>query len=341
MVCNDASKAEFAKAQVLLQALDAEYGSELGYERAALEDIAMRETIICKQCNFENSIETSEQRMLLCKKCKKEIWLTADTFYHKARLFRPRIVIPHIFEHGIVISINQAAELLDVSNHTAKLVYAQAGIVVTKRIAENAVDVPSQFCIPVVCRRSTQTPAREHPAAEELAVQQQLKEDRAASEPHFESGNLNEQQRQLLAALSDEPATFEYLSEKTGLNSAELSAQLMHLELLDLVQSCPGNKFKLAVSLSLHGAFDNPAQVARAESLAKTFSYFIKDYFQGVSRKYLQIYASLHWISQDRKCFPKYSLRKLFASHSHISYDEILAYVTPPAVRMVTPFNTS
>ena len=341
MVCNDASKAEFAKAQVLLQILDAEYGSELGYERAALADIANRKTVICKQCNFENKIESKEQRMQHCQKCKKEIWLTADTFYHKARLFRPRFVIPHIFEHGIVISINQAAKLLDVSNDTAKLVYGQTGIVLTERIAEHAVDVPSQYCIEVVCRRSTETPAREPPVAEERAVQQKLKEERADCEPDFEFGNLNEQQQQVMTTLSDEPASFEHLSEKTNLSSAELTSQLMHLELLGLVQSCPGNKYKLSASICLIGAVNDPAQLAKAEALAKTFAYFIKDYFQGVSRKYLQIYASLHWILLERSRFPKYSLRKLFASHSHISYEEILAYVTPPIVLMATRFNTS
>lgn len=343
MVFTDVSEASFAQARVALRKLDAQYGSEAGYMQSVLEDLASRETIICNQCFFENKIEYTEERMQLCSKCRKEIWHTAETFYHKVRLFRPRVVIREIYQQGITISVNQAAELLDVANGTAALVFKQLGIVVSRLNSSNGVQVPTQFCTSVVSRRSTETPAREPPVAEEFELRRKLQEESKASEVVPEVNlDLNEPQQKLLESLSHEPILFEELSRKTNLEPAELTSQLMFFELNGIAESCPGNKFKLADSLNLAGAFTDPYQLAKAQSIAKTFAYFIKDYFQGVSRKYLQIYASIHRLSVDRKSFPPNSLRKLCAAHSHISYEDILAYVTPPAVLLAAPHhNTS
>ena len=172
MVYNDASKSNYAKAARALRQMDAEIGSELNYKRLALADIAERKTIICR-CTHENEIPRSDTRVFSCAKCSKEVWLTANTFYHKVRLFRPRIVIIRWFEMGITISANQAKELLAVSNHTVNLIYKQLSIVVRTQMSEDIVEVPSSLCTAIISRRSTETPKGEHPVAEELSFRNQ------------------------------------------------------------------------------------------------------------------------------------------------------------------------
>lgn len=338
MTVSDVSKANFAKAQRVLRELDAEFGSEEGYERAVLEDLAKRETIICKQCSFENKIRSKAERKQRCCKCKKQISLTAKTFYHKTHKFRPRVVIQTILEKGIVICPNQAAKLLSVSSDTTSRIYKQLAIVVSKRISKRAMNVPTLFCTSIVCRRSRETPRREHPVAEEIELQREQMKKLSPLPTGFD---LTEQQKQVLQLISHDPIAFEQLSNQSLQDAAELTSHLMYLELHGMVQSCPGNKFKLSSSHNLTGILIDPGQVARAESRAQSFAYFIKDFFQGVSRKYLQIYASIHWVSVDRRSFPIGSLRKLCASHPHIPYEEILAFVTPLTVRLVPDFNTS
>ncbi len=340
MAYTDASKASYAMASELLQELDEEFGSEEGYMRAAFSDLAERDTLICNHCHQKNKISSSGERVIRCHRCKKEVWCTAKTFYHKARLFRPRIVIMRLSDEGITITANQATTLLGITNHTANLVYKQLGIVVASQTPDDAIEVSTSYCTAIMTRRTKETPARESPVSEELAIQRELETQAQRYVSNGES-NLSEVEEKVLGLLSESPISFDLLFERSKLAVAELSSTLVLLELQGLLESRAGNKFARTFSAA-HTEADSSKDYqmfSREKSLAMSLVYFVKDYFQGIGRKYLQPYACLHWVAFDRQRWPKNSLRKLCASYPHISYQEILAYVTAPTIKIVPRYN--
>lgn len=333
MAISDRAKGSNARAVLTLKDLDDEFGSESGYRSAALRDINKRESVICKKCDLENKIPSLDLRSMHCKGCKSIIWLTADTFYHKVRLFRPRVVIMRWFEMGIIVSANQAAKLLTVSNDTVNLIYKQVGIVVSKLMLDNIVEEPSSNCVDIMDRRSIETPAREPAVAEEFEIQATMKKclGQDANSDIKDAIQLEEDEKIALDVLS-EKMSFDQISELLKMEPSDLTRILMSLELKGLIKAMPGSKF---IRNDLSVSAQSKTKPENKMSIATTFMYFVKDYFQGVSRKYLQLYVSLHWLSFDRIRWETKALRKACASHPHISYEETLSYVTPPIVKFI------
>lgn len=320
--------------------LVAEFGPEERARSIVLKDLAERKVIICFHCKSENEIPSAELRMFLCKKCRKEIWVTARTNYHKAQLFFPRLAIIRFFEMGISLNPNQAAELLRISNDTANRIYKQVGISVISKFPENAVEVPSAAALSIFSRRTNQTPAQKPPFEEEFEMQRKNQEQnsQAISESTSLPGmpELSELELLILEILSDISVGFDQLSVQTLQNSSSLTSALTLLELRGLVLSQPGNRFIKAKSMPINVDFDEGKK-----SLVESFNFFVKDHYQGIGRKNSQIYSSFFWLAYDRKTWQKNSLRKLFTAHPYISYQDILDFVTPLTFKIVSCFNTS
>lgn len=335
MAITDRAKAANSKAILVLRNLDEEFVSENGYKNAAMQDLRKRDSIVCKKCNLDNEIPSFDVRSMQCRGCKWIIWITADTFYHRVRLFRPRVVIMRWLEMGIIVSANQAAKLLTVSNDTVNLIYKQVGIVVSKLMLDNTVEEPSFNCLDIMDRRSTETPAREPAVAEEFEIQATAKETTDSSDDFdIRITLLNENEQSIFEVLDDKEKSFDQISEQSQLDSSVLSSTLMSLELYGLIKTAAGGRFTRNDEQTAT-ALKDKTELKNQKTLVTTFIYFIKDYFQGISRKYLQLYFSLHWLSFDRQRWKINSLRNACASHPHISYDETLTYVTSPIVRFV------
>lgn len=336
MAISDRAKGANSKAVLMLKDLDDEFLSETGYRKAAMMDQNKRDSMICKKCNLENELPLIDIRSMQCRNCKWTIWITADTFYHRVRLFRPRVVIMRWLEMGVIVSANQAAKLLKVSNDTVNLIYRQVGIVASKLMLDNTVEEPSYNCLDIMDRRSTETPAREPAAAEEFEIQaitRKYRED--ATEPDLRITLLTEDEKSIFEILSEKERSFDQIADQLQIESSALSSILMTLQLDGLVQPTPGDKFARSASPTTT-ALQCKSDMNKIKTCATGFMYFVKDYFQGISRKYLQLYVSLHWLSFDRKRWTVDSLRKACASHPHISYEETLAFVTPPIVKFVS-----
>ncbi len=341
MGSNERSIAIFKLAKQAMPAMELEFGPESRARKLVLRELAKRNTLICYQCNFENKIPRSDVRMFLCKKCRKEIWVTARTAYHKVTLFFPRLATIRLYEMGICINANHAVRLFHISSGTAGLIVKTASIIAASRLPDTAYEVPSQYSISIVCRRTTQTPAQMPPYEEEFALQRE--EGRNGNFPDSESDNLHmpkmtELELLIFEILSDTPIDFEQLVLRTNEDCGKISAALTLLELSGSIESCPGSKFKRANSIAIGDSGDDE----KLASLVESFNHFIKDHFQGIGRKYIQLYSMLYWLAFDRQTWQINSLRKLFISHPHVSYQDILDYVTPLSFKLVPRrFDTS
>jgi len=228
MALSDFAKAENIRALQVIREMDAQYGSEIGYQEEAMRDIKNYGKVICKKCDFENPIPFDGERKLSCSKCKFVIWITAETFYHKARKFRPRAIIMRFHETGIVITANQAAKLLQVSNDLVNLVYRQIGIVVCNELPADATEDLSKNCLAVVSRRSTETPAREPPRAEESEMATSTATPtNSDSQSADKISKLRDTEKLVFESLLAKEQSFEQLLSSLSLDSSVLSRTLM------------------------------------------------------------------------------------------------------------------
>jgi DNA-binding MarR family transcriptional regulator len=173
--------------------------------------------------------------------------------------------------------------------------------------------------------------------AEEVAVQKLL----ALSEPddseqETKYPGLSKAEESVLELLSDTPIRFADICERVKLECANASAAIMGLELRQFATRLTGDKYvrtdpptgRSSALLKLQ------KQKRKHSKITTKIIDFIKERFQGVSRKYLQFYAALYWIHADRKRWGPDTIRQLCVQSRHIPYREILEFVTPPTVKV-------
>lgn len=337
MVDSDRSKANWEKALHAMPEIEAKLGTESNCELIALSACAKRTTIYCprRECGFLNTIPNNGKRVFPCRGCSKNISITAETYFHKVQKFKPRLIMMELYERGIVLSANQLAKLTGVSTDTASRTLKRLALMAISEMINLGIEIASALCADAVCRRTTKTPAGEPPIAEEALLQ--LEANRKKNEsPSLEMLDISEEEKLVLQEISESGISFDQLAQKLALSIGVLSATLTVLELKGLIEKQFADSYKLSKKMqsSMTMQEGDSANEHNAK-LAKNFVTFVKDFFQGLGRKYLQLYSTLDWIAKDRSRWPSNSLIEFCASNRCVSEEEIEEYVTPLAFYVV------
>jgi hypothetical protein len=122
------------------------------------------------------------------------------------------------------------------------------------------------------------------------------------------------------------------------MSPASLLASLTVLELEGLVKCLPGGCYVRPPSLHADHQSMQPLSPVHSlsESVGKTIISVIEiisSIFGGISRKYLQLYLATHWCQAQAKQAPGWLVKECLR-HGPITYAQILAYVTPPVVKL-------
>ncbi len=294
--------------------------------------------IACTHCNHHHVVTGELQRMYLCDECRKEIWVTAGTFFDHVRRFRPYLATIYLYEHGVVLSGSDLSKVLGASQSTVDKITKKLAILIAESMLCSKIEVSSARLSTLVSRRSTETPARQAPIAEEVELQKRLALNKPnLAKQEFKGPSMSNAESTILDLLSEEPQTFQSLIELSKLTCAELSASVTLLELRGLAKGLPGDRFIKT---------DEPLQTVQEEinttktgikyrKIAEKFIQFVRERFQGVSRKYLQLYAAIFHVYEDRKRWGSESILRLCARSRHVSYYEIKSFVTPAMVKFV------
>lgn len=339
MANTERSKANWFMAKKLLPRIHAKLGTEADCKHRALTALAKQTEIYCQRskCGHKNAIPVPVVRAFKCEKCRKEISLTAKTYFHGVQKFKPRLIIMELQERGITLSANQLSKLIGVSTDTISKALKSIAIAALMEIETEAISIPTAFCTNAVGRRTNRTPSNEPPIAEEFDYQRQMQ----ASSPDISKVTLpsfTKEEELVFTQLSKHPMSFDELFEATKLGASSLGASLMTLELKGCLERRVGDQFVIAensqISITLY-EYDSEHE----KGIGQTLVNFIKDFFQSIGRKNLQLYSVLDWINNDTKRWTQGSLLKLCASSRQITYEEILEYVTPLAFFVVPKFN--
>jgi transposase-like protein len=143
--------------------------------------------LLCPYCRFPKAKIDYTKRSTKCKKCKRKIWLTAGTFFHKSKKPEAWLAIIWFIEAGLILSSLRFHDLLGIAQSTAWTMLqtilqavrlqleASEGwseLNVTENV-DTATLISSAAFIEVFLKRSLETPKREHPSKEE---EEQVKE---------------------------------------------------------------------------------------------------------------------------------------------------------------------
>ncbi len=294
---------------------------------------------VCRYCNHHQMLNGDLDRMYLCDKCRKEIWITAGSFFDHVKKFRPYLASFYLMERGILLSASDLSDVLGVSTNMANKIYKKVAIAALEKMRGLGIDVSTVELSQIVCRRTIETPARQSALTEEVEIQRRLElcEQKEFVEESKEP-ELTVDEKSVLALLSEVPTRFASICEKVSLDCADASAAVMGLELRELAVRLPGDRYILSdrtTKLALK-AIDPKSEKRKQHKAVVEMIDFVEERFQGIGRKNHQLYAALYWISVDRKRWGPGSVLELCKQSRHIPYREILEYVSPPIIKIMT-----
>jgi hypothetical protein len=238
-------------------------------------------------CRQPQIVHKPGDRFYCCRNCKKVSWVTSGTLFAGVVKLRAWLALVWLKERGITINAVRFSRLLEIAQSTALNIQKRLGMVLEESLDEASPSLPAQFLLPIIIKRSKETPAQKHPRAE-------LREG------------------------LDDVSEFLSLDQWVNFNTTkeDLSAVIaVYLE------SC---EWRLAGSLTFESI---------AVSIKAAIAY-IRTYFQGVSRKFLQLYLASFWCHFDRVRWTPGAILLACIEHPPISYEAIVNYVSPPAVKI-------
>ena len=243
-----------------------QFNAEFPSEEDCIEAIYTKYNDQAMKCSFCGGSEIKREygaRTGQCTSCKKAVWITAGTFFHRMRRARPWLAAIWLIERGQGLSAGLLHRLVDIAPSTAWLLLKKLHLVINSALLNQ----PDRVCeasanfLAVICKRSTETPAGSHPAAEQSAME-------------TKAGNSMN-------------ATPRYL---------------------DWLAAC---------------------------------IKFIRQYFHGSSRKYLQFFLAAYWCKTDREKWPDWSLLKACRNFRAIGEEEIISFISPLLLNLVPKAETT
>jgi len=349
------------------------FNKALKQEADCIEAIVQSLGSAAKTCQHCGSVRVSRrygQRVLRCNACHQRTWILAKTFFGRLKKVRPWLMAIWLMEDGAHLSGGELHRRARISDSSAQSIVKKLSMVVHQAMGKGAELIASLRFLVLFCKRSSETPAQEHPTAEEKGG---LSKNRAAKENHARSPStarspagvsasyvtakvqknrtpckladtaqvdqLTTDEREVYDVLSDQPIYFDTLCNRVTVPINELNVALLNLELAGLAQRTAGHHYIrncLYEDLSTGEPEETDPDASAAESSLEMKQYvdFIRRTFHGISRKYLQIYLALHWCYVDREAWSCGRLMTECLRFGPLVFKRIRAYVSPSMVQV-------
>lgn len=303
--------------------------------------------VICECGNLVTERELGK-RMVRCPRCKKKIFVTADTFFHGVKRPVAYCLGTYLLSEGIAVSANYFAKCASVASSTGGVILHEISDVVVKNM-DSAVNVLTAKFRQIIGKRSKETPAREHPfaeqAEEEKRAAERAKRKGITPAPQPEAIELppelepcGELEKSIFELIYERPVSVDSLSNTIDRPVADILSAVTRLQIFGLAKALPGDKYLAIRDIDdvLISKKDAPSEKTRAGSL-KHFFQFVRKTHHRISRKYAQRYAARYWCFVDHKRWTFDSLLKACARAKKPSYLQLISYVSPLNVKLAFP----
>lgn len=303
--------------------------------------------VIC-ECGTLLTNRNFAERTVRCTRCKKKNFVTADTFFHGVKKPVAYCLGTFLLSEGIAVSANYFAKCASVASSTGGVILHELSDVVMKNM-DSAANVLTAKFREIIGKRSKETPAREHPFAE------QAEEEKRAAERAKKKGEMpslqpeiqdepeglkacGDLERKIYHQIRHEPVSLDSLSDTIDAPLTDLLGALTMLQLSGFSRALPGNKF-LAIKDYDDAVLPmtKPASDKVRKGSLKHFFQYVRKTHHRISRKYAQRYAARYWCFLDRKRWTFTTLMNACAKSSRPSYVQLTSYVSPLAVKLAFP----
>ncbi|MGH9548833.1 MAG: hypothetical protein ACRD3W_05625, partial [Terriglobales bacterium] len=231
---------------------------------------------------------------------------------------------------GLPCSPNRFSKIVQIAYDSAWHIFKKIATVIESEREFERDLVPTAAFMDIFFRRSRETPAGEHPSAEQRRFDQPVAQD--TTEPQ-----MSEAERAVYGLLSEEPISANDLGRSAGISVADLSVHLVGLEMAGLARRMPGDRFirsEIAAASDTRNRNQWSRDTEHVIDQIVDFVEMVRKTFNGVSRKYVQKYLALYWsICQPQRWQPA-SLLKSCLKHGLVSKEQILNYVSPAQVKI-------
>lgn len=285
------------------------------------------------ECGVMNTQRKFGERTLRCRGCNVKIFVTANTFFHGVK--RPEAYITALFvlSVGIAISDNEFAKRVGIAQSTASSVMYEVADAVAQGMVDTALLETSDLKR-AVGKRSKETPAREHPFAEQADKEKSINLQKKPIPAKEQIEPADPIENAIYNLLLAKPMSLDDLFVRSGLAESVFLSKIAMLEIYGFINAVPGNIFTAVPRYSVL----KKSKVARAETAeVKRFIDYVRCTHHRVSRKYLQRYAVRYWCFIDADNCTFEALVALLVPSSRRGYKQLISYVSPLQIEIPLP----
>ena len=293
-------------------------------------------------CGSTNVKRSEGSRFFICRDCKFKTYFTVGTAFEDAARLQAWLGAIYFAEHNIAISALGYSKIAKVAYATARNCLLKAAMIVASTISESATVIIGNELLPIIFRRSRETPKRSHPQAEQTAREKELSENykqesedgEGIDQPAYSLSSLNPLQQQILDLISDKPTSVDDLCVLTSLPAGLIGSAIVILSLEGLIQDMPGGRYVKTMPKSPAVNANVGWITTPPPELIKAAIEFIRQHFQGVSRKCLQLYLATFWCCIDKVSWKEGALISLFLEQPPFGRNALANYVSPLLLRL-------
>lgn len=298
----------------------------------------------CKACRGNNLRRISRSRDYYCNSCGDISSLTAGTAFAGVRKAGPHLKLIWLLERGFTFNCFQIHKHLGIAYSTCLSILKKLSKVIQDKMEPLAKKVDSAAFLTLFKKRSRLTPANEHPQAEQRIANLKVHEAKKAqfnldnTNPNLQRiENLSEFDRKIYDLISKEKIHLDYILYGLNLSYDELASPLYELENKGLIERLPADYY-IVREIDYSKNSENAGGERYSKKMKKRIAdckTFIREKFDGISRKYLQNYLAIFWCMHDQKTWGRNKLFEACSQSGEISLHQILMYETPLEVSFV------
>lgn len=307
-----------SKEDALAAALN-RFNNKFPDDKHCIEEILRRLKVLeCKYCRSTVIERGFGERTFHCRNCGSNNWPFSKTFFR--RMKRPKLYLGVIWLHeqNLTFSAKWLEKNFEVSYASAFYLLLKFRVFAFEAMSVDGTIDSNEFKT-VFCRRSRESHAGEHPSSWEEKITAESSDTDGAGyenrdqgfdadstnnsanspdsfgitileENSSESDSMSPIEKQVYELLSLKPTSIDELVTLTGRRTSEIAVALTMLEFGESIRCLPGNRYVLQEKAKLVSIGDKVSK----SSISK-ICQFLKDYYGGISHKYLQTYIAGCW----------------------------------------------
>ncbi len=296
----------------------------------------------CRECGSKNVQHISGTSNVVCNACKSTVDVFDNTIFQRIQLPAAYLAAIWLRQRQIEVSENLFADHMGISQSTAHVIEKKIDTVILETLMDESIEVDSSLFAEIVCKRSSETPAREEPRKEQDAVDAKLRQkyeetrNRKADSESDETEEFDEticpaeMQLKVYRTFSDKPLVADEIIDLTGLPTSHVLGILSCLEAQGKVRRTRiGAYQRVNKRLGLDKFFN-----IDSAKLQQFFDH-VRRIFHGVSRKHLQKFLARYWGFVGAQFKDSDLLFQACGKHPPISREQLRSFVTEPMVKVL------